>query len=48
MSQDIGIKWKIKVKVQDKEVEVVGTNYERTSEKFAELEKKYFSTWQKE
>ncbi len=38
---DTPINWKIKVKISDKEVEVVGMSQEWTQSKFKELEDKY-------
>ena len=38
---ETAINWKIKVKISNKEVEVVGMSKEWTQEKFKELEAKY-------
>ena len=45
MSHEVGVAWKIKVKrvvgKVEREVEVVGMNYERVKAWFDELEKKF-------
>lgn len=46
MSHEVGVRWKIKVKVGDNEIEVVGMHPTRVKKWFDDLEKKYFKTWQ--
>lgn len=47
MSHEVGVSWKIKVKVDDKEIEVVGMSPDYTYKWFKELEKRYLSAFQK-
>ena len=43
MSREVGVSWKIKVKIGDKEIEVVGVTPEYTYKWFKELEKTYLA-----
>lgn len=47
MSHEIGIAWKIKVKHDDTEVEVIGMNPARVEKTFKELEEKYLKRYLK-
>ena len=45
MDQQIGVTWKIKVKTETKEVEVVGMNADTVKAIFKELEAKYLKAY---